>query len=280
VRLTVVECAYGDRPHELGATPGVAHVPVRAKTLVWNKECLLNLGIARLPDDWKYVAWIDADVLFRRPHWAAETVHALQQWDIVQPWSDAYDLGPHDEHMQHHVGFCRQVAQGEPVVPKAARWWKFSGGPYDYPHSGYAWAATRQALEWTGGLFEVGGMGAGDHHMALALVGAAESSLPGPVSASYRRLLMQWQERAVRHINRSIGYVPGTLEHRFHGRKAARKYIDRWEMFLRHGFDPDTDVKRNSSGVLELAGNKPELARELNLYFRNRDEDANSLGDA
>ena len=152
VRLTVVECAYGDRPHELGATPGVAHVPVRAKTLVWNKECLLNLGIARLPDDWKYVAWIDADVLFRRPHWAAETVHALQQWDIVQPWSDAYDLGPHDEHMQHHVGFCRQVAQGEPVVPKAARWWKFSGGPYDYPHSGYAWAATRQALEWTGGL--------------------------------------------------------------------------------------------------------------------------------
>ena len=120
----------------------------------------------------------------------------------------------------------------------------------------------------------------GDHHMALALVGAAESSLPGPVSASYRRLLMQWQERAVRHINRSIGYVPGTLEHRFHGRKAARKYIDRWEMFLRHGFDPDTDVKRNSSGVLELAGNKPELARELNLYFRNRDEDANSLGDA
>ena len=48
-------------------------------------------------------------------------------------------------------------------------------------------------------------------------------------------------------------------------------------MFLRHGFDPDTDLKRNTFGVLELAGNKPELARELNLYFRQRDEDANTL---
>ena len=80
VHLTVVECAYGERPFELAAD-GVNHVAVRAKTLVWNKENLLNIGISRLPGDWRYVAWIDADIRFRKSGWAAETVHALQQYD-------------------------------------------------------------------------------------------------------------------------------------------------------------------------------------------------------
>ena len=277
-RVTVVECTFGDRPYELTDIEDINHVPVRSKTLVWNKENLINIGLSRLPSDWKYAAWIDADIRFRRTHWASETVHALQQFDWVQPWSDAYDLGPHDEHLQHHISFCRQVHQGQPVVPTGEKFWKFNGGPYEYPHPGYAWAATKDALERVGGLIEFAGMGAGDHHMALSLVGAADKSIPHGTSESYRRLLFQWQERALFHINGNIGYVPGTIEHFFHGAKPKRQYLERWEMFVRHGFDPDTDLKKNTTGVIELAGNKPELRRELDLYFRQRDEDANSLG--
>jgi hypothetical protein len=163
------------------------------------------------------------------------------------------------------------------VVATGDKFWKFNGGYAEYPHPGYAWAATRQALEWVGGLIDFAGMGAGDHHMALSLVGAADRSVPGGVSASYQRLLYQWQDRARQHINGNIGYVPGTIEHAFHGAKPKRQYLERWDMFLRHCFDPDTDLKRNTFGVNELAGNKPELRRELDLYFRQRDEDANTL---
>ena len=120
-------------------------------------------------------------------------------------------------------------------------------------------------------------MGAGDHHMALSLVGGAEFSVPGGTSASYMRRLFQWQARAQQHIARNIGYVHGTIEHAFHGAKPKRQYLGRWNMFLRHGFDPDTDLKTNTFGVIELAGNKPELRRELDLYFRQRDEDANTI---
>ena len=109
VRLTVVECAYGDRPHEFADNPHITHVPVRARSVLWIKENLLNIGLGRLPQDWRNVAWIDADVTFRRPDWATETVHALQQYDVVQPWSDCYDLGPNDEHLQVHRAFCRLV---------------------------------------------------------------------------------------------------------------------------------------------------------------------------
>lgn len=278
VKLTVVECAYGDRPHEFANTLGINFVPVRSKTVVWNKENLVNIGLSRLPAEWQYAAWIDADIEFRRPHWAAETVEALQLYDIVQPWSDAYDLGPHDEHLQRHVSFCRQFHQGNPVIAAGDRFWTFNGGYHDYPHPGYAWAATRQALNWTGGLIDFAAMGAGDHHMALSLVGEADKSIPGGTSPSYRRALMQWQDRATRHINGNIGCVPGTIEHRWHGAKPKRQYLERWDMFLRHGFDPDLDLKRNTWGVIELACNKPQLRRDLDLYLRQRDEDSNSLG--
>ena len=277
VKLTTVECAYGERPFDIAPRTGVNLVQVRSKTVVWNKECLINLGIQRLPEDWKYVCWSDADIQHRRPGWANETVHALQQYDIVQPWTDAYDLGPKDEHIQHHKSFCHQWWNKKPCVPNGPKTWRFDGGPYDYPHPGFCWAATRTCLEWLGGLFELGAMGAGDHHMALALVGQCERSCPGGVSWNYLRHLKQWESRALHHINFNIGFVPGTIEHFFHGRKNDRKYVDRWEMIVEHAFDPDTDLKRNVHGVLELAGNKPWLRRDLDQYFRQRNEDVNSL---
>ena len=269
VRLTTVECQYGERPFECAGTPGVAHVGVRAKTVLWTKEALINLGMQRLPPDWAYVAWIDADVFFRRPDWAAETVQALQQYDVVQPWSDCYDLGPDDEHLQTHRSFARLVHEGKPIVP--------SGKPgYEFAHPGYAWAATRQAMDWTGGLIEAA-MGAGDHHMALALVGRVRESVPGGIHPNYLAALLHWQDRAERHIAGNLGCVPGTIEHRWHGPKDRRGYVSRWDILTRHGFDPLVDVKRNTFGVPELAGNKPQLRRDVDRYFRSRSEDANSL---
>ena len=277
VKLTTVECAYGERPFEIEARAGVNLVRVRARSIVWNKENLINIGISRLLADWKYVAWIDADVAFRRPNWAAETVHALQQYDVIQPWSDAYDLGPHDEHIGHHKSFLRQWWAKEPCFPTHANFWTFQGGPYCYPHSGYAWAATRQAIEWLGGLFELGAMGASDHHMALALIGEARRSIPRGVNASYWKHLALWEARALRHVNFNLGFVWGTLEHNFHGRKDDRKYVERWQAIVEHEFDPDADLKRNVFGVLELSGGKPRLAHDLDIYFRQRNEDINAL---
>jgi hypothetical protein len=276
VKLTVVECAYGEEDHRCDDIEGVRHIGVRAKTRVWNKENLLNIGVHRTPEA-RYIAWIDADVIFRRPSWATDTLHELQHYDVLQPWSDAYDLGPHDEHIAHHKSFCERWFHRHPVVPRGKNWWTNDGGPYVYPHSGYAWAMTRQAFDWVGGLFELGGMGSGDHHMALALVGGGDVSVPPQCSQAYRREVLRWQSRAVRHINFNIGYVRGTIEHLFHGRKPDRGYQSRWGMFLTHGFDPLEDLKRNSHGVLEFAGNKPELRHDFDLYLRSRNEDINSL---
>jgi hypothetical protein len=274
VSLTVVECAYGEEPFQCEAA-GLRHIGVRAKTRGWNKENLINLGVQRTPEA-HYIAWLDADVMFRRPDWAEATLHALQHYDVVQPWGDAYDLGPNGEHMAHHRSFCRQFFERQPLFATHSGYWQGDGGPNVYPHSGYAWAMTREAYDWLGGLFELGGMGSGDHHMALALVGLADASIPHGATPSYQREVKRWEERALRHVNYNLGYVPGTVEHLFHGRKGDRGYLSRWEMFVRHRFDPLEDLKRNSHGVLEFAVNKPELRHDFDLYLHSRCEDINT----
>ncbi|HEY3885361.1 MAG TPA: hypothetical protein VGL62_09160 [Vicinamibacterales bacterium] len=279
VHVTLVECAYGARGYELVDLAGerLAHIGVRATTMAWTKECLLNIAIWRLPPGAEKIAALDADVTFRRKGWARETLAALDLYPVVQPWDTAYDLGPHDEHIQTHHSFASIFHADGPVVPAGGKFWRFNGGPYEYPHSGYAWAWTRRALDRIGGLFELGGMGSGDHHMALGLVGAADKSMPGGVGAGYRSAVKIWESRATAEVNGKIGFVHGTIEHPFHGRKSDRGYVSRWQMFLDSGFDPNADLKRNASGVLEFSGAKPDLERAFDRYLRAREEDVNTL---
>jgi hypothetical protein len=273
VNLHTVECTFGDRAPDCDGNPHVDYIRVKANAgaLVWSKESLLNIGIHRLPIDAKYICTADADVFFRNPSWAAETVHALQHYHVVQPWSDCYDLGPHGEHIDLHRSFCRLVHEGKPIIqgPNALN------GPYRFGHPGYVWSWTRQALEWLGGLVETAALGAADHHQAMALIDRVDDSIPGNISAGYKDPLHLWQARAMQHIRQNISYVPGSIDHKFHGPKGARFYVDRWQILIKNDFDPATDLKRNTFGVMELAGNKPKLRHDIDRYFRSRREDSN-----
>jgi hypothetical protein len=267
-KLTTVECALGDRPFELD-NPHVNHVKVRTSGLMFNKENLINLGTSRLPGDARYICWADADIRWRKSGWAGEAVHYLQQYKVIQPWSDVYDLGPQDEHVAHWRSFLNIWWHDKQIVP---------GGPYEFAHPGYVWCATRQALDWLGGLIETAALGAGDHHMALALIGKVDLSMPGGVTSGYRRPLEQWQERALRHVNYDLGYMQGwTIEHCWHGRPTDRQYVPRWQIIVRNQFDPAVDLKRNTWGVLELTRAKPRLVHDLDVYFRQRNEDGNLI---
>jgi hypothetical protein len=113
--------------------------------------------------------------------------------------------------------------------------------------------------------------------MAMALIGRVNESIPGTLGDGYRRPLLIWQDRAQRHIAGNIGSIDGTIEHGWHGAKTLRRYIERWDVLARYRFDPATDLQRNTWGVLELAGNKPAMRREIEAYFRQRDEDSNTM---
>lgn len=272
VNLVVAEVQYGEREFECNVSPHIRHVGLRASTPAWSKECAINQAIQRTPEA-NYIAWIDSDVFFEKAGWAAHVVEKLQLHHWIQPWSQAIDRGPNGEILSVFHSFCKQYLHGKQLRPDKHGWKSYGCDPY--PHPGYGHATTRRVLEHTEMLFEWGGMGAADHSMCLALVGQAEHAAPRNSNARYIERLLRWQDRVQHAVHGSIGYAHNVVNHRFHGRKGDRKYLDRWESFTRHGFNPDEDLKRNSYGVLEWARNKPELEREWFLYMQSRQEDAN-----
>jgi hypothetical protein len=62
------------------------------------------------------------------------------------------------------------------------------------------------------------------------------------------------------------------------GTATTRRAYVSWNMFIEHQFNPHADLKRNSYGVLEFSGNKPDLERMFDNYLRDREEDSNIIG--
>jgi len=271
IQLHTVETAHGARAHAVTKFEDPYHYQLRTDQELWQKEAMINAGLRRLPHDWQYVAWIDADVQFVRPDWAEETIHQLQHFQIVQMFEHAIDLGPTGETLAPvHTSLGSLVAAGKPI--KATATYYSEGAKFGHP--GFAWAARREAIDAVGGLFDHGILGSSDHHMALALVGQAARSVPKGMHPNYRKAVAQWEARATTHLKGSFGALSGTLLHHWHGRKADRQYASRWEILLRHNFDPYADIYKDAQGLWRLHGNKPGLRDDIRRYFRSRNEDS------
>jgi hypothetical protein len=283
--VLVVELAFGQRPFMLQDAGAKLHLKLRTGQELWHKENLINLGIdhlSRIQPNAEYVAWIDGDVHFQSRDVGQETVEQLQHYDVVQMWSDAIDMGPQGQFVQRHVSFMYQYRTGQTNPSSSSA----GSGPLQkaFWHPGYAWAASLSSLRRLPlryPLFDQGILGAGDHHMAQALVGKASLSLPAEISAGYRAQVEQWGKLVELHIRRNVGYVPGLITHFWHGAKANRKYVERWDILKSTQFDPTRDLVRNSNGLYELVDFMDERSIRLRdlirAYFRQRDEDSTSL---
>lgn len=267
--LMIVECAFGDRPFEITEPGRLDHLQLRTWDEIWHKENMINLGIANLPQDWEYVAWVDADIEFMRQDWPEEIVHQLQHYMVIQLFQNAIDLGPKGEVIKVHEGFMYSYVNRKPWPNKE----------YNYPHwhPGFAWAARREAIDNLGGLFDAAILGSADHHMAFALVGKTVEYAPTKISSAYKRKLLTWQERANVHVRKDVGYMPGTIFHHWHGRKKDRRYQERWQILLKHNYDPDFDLQRDWQGLYRLSDAGERMRVDLREYFHVRNEDSIDL---
>ena len=271
VILYTVEVAYGRRDFVLTEANNPRHIQLATRHELWLKENALNIGIARLPLDWKYVAWLDADIRFVRDDWADETRHQLQHYDLVQMWSEAYDLSADHQILQQHHGFAYCYAHKMPP-PKNPHYYGDKPGIHWW-HPGFAFACRRKAFDVIGGLIDFCVLGSADHHMANAIVGQLDKTIVPKLSKRYKDMLRDWAERASA-LNKNLGYVPGALLHYWHGPKAARRYQDRWQILIDTGFNPDRDLKRDWQGLYQLTNRSIELRDQLRAYGRQRNEDA------
>jgi len=277
VRLHVVEAAFGDRLHVQHHPDHAQHVFLRQTDELWVKESMINVGVSRLPPDAEYVAWIDGDVAFQNPEWAIETIHQLQHYPVVQMFQTAIDLGPGGEALEIFNGFGYSHAVGLPrrYLSGGGYYGIKSGGKFWHP--GFAWAIRRDVFDRLGGLIDWSILGSADHLMALAMVGRVDLGIPSGLHPNFGKHARIWAERAAEVVKGNLGYVPGTLNHHWHGRKRDRHYVDRWEVLKRHNYDPERDIRRDGQGLVALTHHGERMRRDLRLYFRSRNEDSVDL---
>lgn len=267
VNLMIVEVALGDRPFEMTQPNNPNHIQLRTWDELWHKENMINIGISRLPADWEYVAWIDGDIGFVRNDWAQEIVHQLQHYQVIQLFQTAIDLGPTGEAIRTYDGFVYSYLNGNPPP-----FTKGNHGQYIF-HPGYAWAARREAIDALGGLFDYGVLGSSDHHMAHGFFGKIVENAPKKISEGYKKSLLIWQDRALKHIRGDVGFMTGSIYHFWHGSKVERFYNTRWDILLKHKFDPYYDLKQDWQGLYSFTDAGLRMRDDIRNYFRVRNED-------
>ena len=239
------------------------HMTFKTPSRIWIKENLVNLAVNRLPNSWKYMSWIDADLTFLNQNWVRDTIHELQTADVVQLWRSAVNLGAQGETLKVDTSFAYMfISSGTPWVPT---------DKYGFWHSGYAWACTRKAYDQMGGLIDWAILGSGDRHMAMALAGLADKSCPGNIHPNYKVLLDDFQKKMK---NFKTSYVDGTIVHHWHGSFANRRYKERWEILTKNQFDPFVDIGMEADGTVRLTKDGKRFEALLDEYFIGRKEDS------
>jgi len=252
-------------------------VKVTPGGVMWQKERLLNIGIARLPTECTMVAVVDSDALFANANWVDAAKTALQTRQMVQLFTNSYYLPPGGLQVGegralvkgHQQSAARAMRQG--LSPDAVLGLKgaTTGGRYT---GGLAWAFRRELLA-KHGLYDGCIIGGGDTAIALAAVGEFEAAERRHfMSVAQRRRYRAWGLPWFEAIRGDIDAVDGDLFHLWHGARKNRHFNSRHEHLARARFNPETDLRGESGGAWQWASDKPHLHRLLVDYFAARKE--------
>lgn len=235
----IIECVIGDSKPQLEENSNIKRV--YTKNLLWHKESLLNKIITELPEKYKYVFWVDADVIFTNLNWLVDGVEQLKTRNIIQPFEYCVHLGqdqlrpnfdldkikhfryPNEENNKVWKSFCSVYAKTYNV----------SIEEHDYNkhgHVGFAWGTKIDILKRVP-LYDRALIGGADHIIAHAAAGQIGHIC---ITKSFTDNLDEvntWSKEFYKEIRGSIGYVPGDLYHIWHGEIEKRQYLKRIKDF-------------------------------------------------
>lgn len=273
IPLITIECAFGDAARSV--PPGNGVFFVRAESLLWQKERLINLALPLVPRHCTKIAWVDADILFESAHWAVRASECLNDAVVVQLADHIVRLPRGTDRYTGNGAVWEGFASVYAREPNALLLGDFGA----HGHSGFAWAARREVLE-AAGLYDACVTGGADHVMAHAFCGDWDSPclshMLGERSA-WRSHAAAWAARIYPLVKARVGFVEGAALHLWHGEIASRGHVQRYRPLWRSGFDPERDLQLDGNGCWRWASTKPAMHAEVGAYLDGRRREARAL---
>lgn len=281
----IIECVIGETKDiggltysrtsaQLPSSPNIKRV--YTESLLWHKEALLNKIISELPEKYKYVFWVDADVIFTNKNWLVEAVSELKHGaNIIQPFEYCVHLNKDELKPDFNVDNYRDAAS-EPKYRHKQLWRSFcanfvttnlSGDEnYDrHGHVGFAWGAKREILDKVP-LYDKALIGGADHIIAHA---AAGQIIHPCIKNSFTDNLHDvnaWSRLFYMQVKGKIGYVKGDLYHIWHGDINKRQYLKRVQEFTSKA----KNITIKDGNGLYVTKDKKHI-EYMDNYFRNRE---------
>lgn len=273
LNFRIVECVIGpDAKSQLPKHPSITQV--YADDLLWHKEALLNMAVADLPPEFKYVFITDTDVLFASPKWMVDGVAALQNVDVIQPFEYCVHLGKNELRpsfdLEAHRGLVSDPAKRHPEM-----WRSFAANFKDAPglaesqnfdvhgHTGFAWGFRREILELCP-LFDRAVMGGQDHVLAHAVAGQVPCNCTIKAFTVGLDDVLEWSKQMADVTGGKLGYAPGDLYHIWHGKLEHRDYLNQIRMFA----GPAKGFEKGPNGLYRLP---PQYRKQVNAYYNRRE---------
>lgn len=260
--------------------------------VMWQKERLLNLAIARLPPSCRYVAWLDCDIVFERADWQRRALHLLQDAPLIQLFTHAIHLRAtpeaamrDDENAWRASGVANEFIGAVRAAREQPRWWTRDDAPPRFrigdqgarPTPGLAWAAHRDLLAQHP-LFDTWVIGGGDAAFAYAALGGADQLLARyPMSPAMRSAYLKQAAALGGTIGDRAGCLGERLFHLWHGDLGDRAYDQRHGILAVHNFDPARDLEMTYSGAWAWRDEtRIALPEAVAAYFDRRREDGSA----
>lgn len=275
VPLLTVELSF-DGAFALRADDADLLVQINGGAVLWQKERLLNRGVAHLPAACTAVAVLDADLIFKKLDWPQAALAALDTVPVVQLFSEVLHMPdrwkPGEPAMALTVQYSLTLGlqRGYSLVACLGAQAGDGRGAYC---GGFAHAYRRTLLD-ARGLFDANIVGGGDTAMAAASFGVCEiAEARHAMTAAHRRAYRGWAEPWCADVRGMVGHIEGRVGHLWHGDLIHRAAHARHALLAAHDYDPARDIACDDNGAWRWASDKPAMHRALADYFALRRED-------
>lgn len=274
--------------HQLEQDDADILISLKGEGFIWQKERLINLGIAALPAAVRHVAWVDCDVIFGRHDWViaaqqeldrdggllhlfGRVVHLPAEGSAASDHAELADITPliSEASLGHAVTLGHGVEALRTCYDQASR--RSRGNTWA---TGIALAAPRTVIERCG-LYDEAIVGGGDAILMCAALDQLKEDLMGrQVNRMEWNRICQWASRAAKAgLFNNFRHLEQTIYQLWHGRLVDRRYGRRHQITADFEFGAAKHLRLDANGAWRWTEPGGGLAAAVRAYFLSRNED-------